>query len=1052
MVMALFQKLSIKYQAKTLELFGYFRILRTSSSSIPFRPFIMKKAMKLWGGLWFFACTTTFAQEEIYPVNGVRDTRPAVYLFTHATLFSDYQTRLEDASLLIRDGMVEAVGQDLAPPAEAQVIDLQGKFIYPGLIDLYSDYGLSDVPKSSSFSFNQKEQLDRKTEGPFNTNDAIKSQYQAAEDFSINDKEANEYRQAGFGAVLTHKRDGLARGSSALVSLTDEAANRAVLVSEAAAHYSFDKGSSQQFYPISKMGFIALLRQTYLDAAWYQTERNEQYRDESLEAWIAQQELPQFFDAPGWIQMLRADQLGDEFGVQYILRGSGDEYQRIDQIKATQAPVVIPINFPEAYEVEDPYDAEHVALQDMKHWELAPTNAGRLAAQDIPLAITADGLSKKSDFWKNLRQAVKYGLTEEDALKALTYTPAQLVHAEDQLGSLTPGHVANFLITSDNLFEEEALIYENWIQGKPFVINDKEAPDLAGIYQLQVADTTYTLAITGKPGKAKFAIQHADSVRTPVDARVSRTTITLSFAPRPQASGRMRLSGYIDGQTLKGSGQQADGTWTSWQATYQEAPKEKAPPAAEANTSPTADTATDTLTKLVYPFMPYGHEQLPAAGTYLIRGATVWTNESDGVLENADVLVSDGKIAQVGTNLSDQKATVIDGTGKHLTSGIIDEHSHIALASVNDIATNSAMVRMEEVVDSEDINIYRQLSGGVTAAQLLHGSANPIGGQSALVKLRWGAAPRDMLIDGADGYSKFALGENVKRSSNENSIRYPQTRMGVEQVYRDAFTQARAYDQQWKDYRGLSSKQRDATAAPRRDLALETLAEILNQERFITCHSYVQSEINMLMHVADDFDFTVNTFTHILEGYKVADKMAAHGAGGSTFSDWWAYKFEVRYAIPYNATLMTLAGVTTAINSDDAEMARRLNQEAAKSVKYGGMSEEDAWKMVTLNPAKLLHLDDRMGSIKAGKDADLVLWTDHPLSIYAQAEKTMVDGRIYFDLEEDARRREQMAQERNRLIQKLQTAKKNGADTQKASSTTRQLFHCDDIVGVDTRH
>ncbi len=985
-----------------------------------------------------------FAQEGIYPVNGVRDTRPGVYLFTNATIFSDYQTRLDSASLLIRNGVVEAVGNNLTAPAGAQEIDLAGKFIYPGLIDLYSDYGLSEVPTRAPFSFGSREQLERTTEGPYNTNDAIKSQYQAVEDFKTQDAAAKAYRQLGFGAVLTNKRDGLARGTSALVSLSDEPPNKVVIRRRAGAHYSFDKGSSPQYYPISKMGFLALLRQTYLDAAWYPTQRNDGYRDESLEAWIGQQELPQFFDAPGWLQMLRADQLGDEFNVQYVLRDNGDAYQRLDAVQATGAALIVPLTFPDAYDVSDPYDAEHVALQDMMHWELAPTNPGRLAARGITFALTADQLTKGDDFWKNLRQAIRHGLSEEDALRALTDTPARLIRAEDQLGSLQPDRLANFIITSDNLFDDEVILYENWIQGKPFIINDRDAPNLSGKYNLEVANTTYPLEISGKPGKPKFTINLADTTRVTAEAKVDRTTLTLSFPPQKGAKERVRLSGYVDGQALKGSGQRADGTPVNWQATFQDDLEAKEDTAEQASTA----VDLDSLTRITYPFMPFGNEVLPQAGTYLIRGATVWTNEADGILEQADVLISDGKIAQVGPNLSADGATLIDGSGKHLTSGVIDEHSHIALASINDIAVNSGMVRMKEVVDSEDINIYRQLAGGVTAAQLLHGSANPIGGQSALVKLRWGASPREMLIEGADPYIKFALGENVKRSSNQESIRYPQTRMGVEQVYRDAFTQAQAYQKQWQDYNALSSRQKSDASSPRRDLALEAMVEILNDERFITCHSYVQSEINMLMHVADDFDFRVNTFTHILEGYKVADKMAKRGVGGSTFSDWWAYKFEVRYAIPYNAALMTMAGVTTAINSDDAEMARRLNQEAAKSVKYGGMSEEEAWKMVTLNPAKLLHLDDRMGSIRVGKDADLVLWSDNPLSIYAQAEKTMVDGRLYYDQEEDARKQEQIAQERNRLIQKQLVAKKDGAATQKPSSTTRALFHCDDIVGL----
>ncbi|MEL7148489.1 MAG: amidohydrolase family protein, partial [Bacteroidota bacterium] len=393
--------------------------------------------------------------------------------------------------------------------------------------------------------------------------------------------------------------------------------------------------------------------------------------------------------------------------------------------------------------------------------------------------------------------------------------------------------------------------------------------------------------------------------------------------------------------------------------------------------------------------------------------------------------------------------------GKHLTSGIIDEHSHAALSGVNEGShAVVAEVRMYDAIDAEDIDIYRQLAGGVTAAQLLHGSANPVGGQSALVKFRWGATPEEMKIDGADGFIKFALGENVKQSNwgDNNTIRFPQTRMGVEQVFADAFTKAQAYDAAWKKYNALPAKSKASAVAPRRDLQLEALAEIVNSQRFISCHSYVQSEINMLMKVAESFNFRVNTFTHILEGYKVADKMAEHGVGGSTFADWWAYKFEVKEAIPYNAALMQQAGVTVAINSDDAEMARRLNQEAAKTVKYGGMSEEDAWKTVTLNPAKLLHLDDRMGSVKVGKDADLVRWSDHPLSIYTKAEKTMVDGVIYFDVERDEQMRKEIASEKARLVNKMRGDKKAGKPTQKPSPRYKHNFHCEDMLMFNAEH
>jgi hypothetical protein len=351
-------------------------------------------------------------------------------------------------------------------------------------------------------------------------------------------------------------------------------------------------------------------------------------------------------------------------------------------------------------------------------------------------------------------------------------------------------------------------------------------------------------------------------------------------------------------------------------------------------------------------------------------------------------------------------------------------------------------VSIADVVNPDDINIYRQLSGGVTAAQLLHGSANPIGGQSALIKLKWGHNPEAFLIANAPKFIKCALGENVKQANwgDFNTVRFPQTRMGVEQVFYDGFLRAKAYEEEMNLF---NSGKSNLTTAPRKDLELEVLLEILKGQRFITCHSYVQSEINMLMHVADSMGFKINTFTHILEGYKVADKMKEHGVGASTFSDWWAYKFEVNDAIPYNAKLMADQGLTVAINSDDAEMGRRLNQEAAKSVKYGGMTEEEAWKMVTLNPAKLLHLDDRMGSLKAGKDADIVLWTTNPLSIDAKVEMTLVDGEVLFDSVRDYQMRLDNQREKARLISKMLASNEKGDPTKPFFKRKKRHFHCD---------
>lgn len=447
------------------------------------------------------------------------------------------------------------------------------------------------------------------------------------------------------------------------------------------------------------------------------------------------------------------------------------------------------------------------------------------------------------------------------------------------------------------------------------------------------------------------------------------------------------------------------------------------------------DVSEPQLVSVTYPNIGYGYPEKPKPEDILFKNATVWTSEDAGILENTDVLVKDGKIVKIGTGLAPGGARTIDATGKHLTAGIIDEHSHIAALAINEAGQNSsAEVKMTDVVDPEDIDIYRNLGGGVTSIQLLHGSANPIGGRSAILKLKWGESADQMIYDNAPKFIKFALGENVKQSNWESFDRFPQTRMGVEQVFVNYFQRARDYEAKKKSGRSY-----------RYDEELEVLVEILNGERFITCHSYVQSEINMMMKVAEQFGFTVNTFTHILEGYKVADKMAAHGVGGSTFSDWWAYKFEVNDAIPYNAAIMASQGVTVAINSDDGEMSRRLNQEAAKTIKYGGLSETEALELVTINPARLLHIDYRVGSIREGKDADLVLWHDHPLSIYARAEKTMIEGAVYFDLEKDKKQQEAIQKERNLLINLMLREKAAGSDTQGPSQNKKEQFHCDSL-------
>lgn len=986
--------------------------------------------------------------QSTFPINGVEDKDAAVYAFTHTTVHVDAKTVLTDATLLVHKGRVIGVGAGVSIPKGAIETDLKGKHIYPSLIDAFSTYGVEQPKKEKKE--NPGPQYDADKKGAFTWNDALNPEVSAAEKFTPDSKKAEELRKQGFGVTVSMVRDGIARGTSALVLTGDGSANENLLQPNVAANYSFSKGTSNQNYPSSQMGAIALLRQTYLDADWYSNlNDNTKEMNLGLEAWNGTQSIPQLFEAPDLLSILRADKVGDEFGKQYVFLGNGTEYRRINAVKKTGGSFIIPLKFPDALDVEDPFDAQLASYEELLHWELAPTNAKVLKAAGVPFALTMEGLEKEAEFWPAVRTAIKAGLDSISALEALTTVPAQMLGLKE-VGSLQKGNLANFLITSKDLFNENNIILEHWLKGKQYKISEAEGDSINAVYSLEIGRRAWNLEFTGTEDKPSVKLLVNDTTKLDVAFTLKNELVTLAFADEKNAKEKYRLTGRKDGKNFKGKGQYPNGTWTDWKLIYTSEIEKKEKGEKEKKEEEKKDEAKkDTvLGNVVYPFMAYGYTEAPKQEAVVIRKATVWTNEKDGILEVADVFLEGGKIKAVGKGLSVPAGTKeIDGTGKHVTSGIIDEHSHIAISKGVNEGTQAvtAEVSISDVVNSEDINIYRQLAGGVTASQLLHGSANPIGGQSGIIKLRWGKLPEEMKVKDAAGHIKFALGENVKQSNwgDYYTSRFPQTRMGVEQVFYDAFYRAKAYKAEWAAFNGLSKKEKSAASAPRRDLELDALVEILDGKRFVTCHSYVQQEINMLMHVADSMGWKMNTFTHILEGYKVADKMKEHGVSGSTFSDWWAYKYEVIDAIPYNAALMHDAGVNVGINSDDAEMGRRLNQEAAKGVKYGGMSQEDAWKMVTLNPAKMLKLDSRTGSLKAGKDADVVVWSNNPLSVYAKAEQTYVDGVLYYSIEKDEAARMALNAERNRIIQKMIAAKKGGAKANKPSKKEHLLYHCD---------
>ncbi|MCH8856667.1 MAG: amidohydrolase family protein, partial [Proteobacteria bacterium] len=760
-------------------------------------------------------------------------------------------------------------------------------------------------------------------------------------------------------------------------------------------------------YPASLMGSIALKRQTLLNARWAAApapagERREFSASLAALAPVVSGRQTVIANAPDEEDLPRLARLRDEFGLKLIAQGQGREYRQAAALKRLALPVIVPLAYPAAPEVEQPESALDVPLDQLQHWERAPGNAAALQRAGVEFALSTQGLKDvRKDFWPRLRQAVRHGLSPDAALAALTTTPARLLN-QPRLGRLAPGQLAHVIVARGDLFtDDQAEVELSFVDGLPLPTPAWQRFDARGGWSVQPAGgPALSWQIAGSreqptlsvDGKACSLQQRGPELllRWPCDGGATQT---------------LRLLG--QGDRLSGALTLADGRTQAWTATRTQPFDSPAKPAPEVR------PATAALT---YPAGAFGREAPPARPTaVLVRNATLWTSAAAGTLSGADLLVRDGRIAAIGRNLTaPADAVVIDASGRHVTPGLIDAHSHTAInGGVNEFShAITAEVRVGDVLDATDISLYRQLAGGVTTANLLHGSANPVGGQNQVIKLRWGEPAEALKFEGARPGIKFALGENVKRANFPavaGPPRYPFSRMGVEQIMRDAFLAAQAYRDRLK-----------ADPSTRRDLQLDTLVELLERKRVIHIHSYRADEILMFAALAREFGLEVATFQHVLEAYKVAPEIAALGAGASGFSDWWAYKVEVQDAIPYNGAMTHRAGVVTSFNSDSDELARRLNTEAAKALRYGGkawgMSEAEALQFVTLNPARQLRIDHRVGSLEVGKDADFVVWSAHPLSSAARAEQTWIDGRRFFDLTDDARLRERDRAERERLV------------------------------------
>jgi imidazolonepropionase-like amidohydrolase len=1033
------------------------------------------------------------------PILGLRDNAPQKFALTHAEVVVEPGQSIADATVLVEGSSITAMGVAVEIPPGFMSIDLTGKRIYAGLIDAWSE---AKVPHTDLAA------------GHWNEN--VTPQRQAATIATQELADATKLRSQGFTVRVVAPEGGIIKGGSCVVLVSDAEDGRRLLKESAWQHLSLTVPREfKAAYPNSPMGAVALLRQSFHDANWYRDAWDAYLASPELqrpETNVALDSLAKsmvsasfVIDAPNERMAIRADKMAREFSLPLILRGSGREYRAIEPLVAINRPVLLPLNFPETPQVKTLESAEKVTLQDLMHWDLAPENPGRLSTAGVSICLTTDGLADIGDFLKRVRQAVKRGLHPDAALAAVTTTPARLLSMDDHVGQVRPGMLANFFITDGDWLAEKTKVLECWVAGKQFVVSPAANPALDQLVgkwsvtaRVDQADVTMQLelqreedSLTGKLGwplpekvetnepaadpatETQEVDSEADSEKdnetdTETDSKPElvelkdlvqerdrmTATVDLHAVDESLPQGVSRLSWVTiageDGRPkIQASITLPDGRTLPLNVNFIEpvaAAEEQKEEAAEEN-------LVNQPTPILYPLGAYGRtEPISKPTTVLFRGATVWTCDQAGKLATADVLIQDGLIAAIGANLTPPDGCeVVDASGKHLTPGLIDCHSHMATdGGVNESGQAvTADVRIGDFIDNSDISIYRQLAGGLTIANVLHGSANPIGGQNQVIKLRWGASMDALRMSEAPAGIKFALGENVKR----NQSRYPNTRMGVEQIIRDQLIAAREYQAKWQTWR---QGNRDSLP-PRIDLQLEALAEVQRGERWIHCHSYRQDEIVATLDVLEEFGIQIGTLQHILEGYKVADRMAAHGAMGSSFADWWAYKFEVFDAIPYNGALMHDRGVVVSFNSDDGELARHLNTEAAKATKYGGVPEEEALKFVTLNPAKQLRIDQYVGSITVGKQADLVLWSGRPLSTLSRCEQTWIDGKKYFDVQTDQTLRERDAALRATLIQKALADKQPEKKQEKSEVPEEERWFRHDVYctahgGLRTGH
>jgi len=928
---------------------------------------------------------------------------------------------LERGTILIRDGLIEAVGPNPLVPPEARIWAMDGQTIYAGFIEPYYVTTLTNRPVRHDASepedlgfgsvnfFGVPGENEAAAKLPGYEVPSVHPQNRVVLSYQPPAEVLDSLRELGFTAANVVPAKGVIRGTSVFTLLANARPNETVLKPDTFQHIAFEPQTGPASkYPASLMGVIAVIRQTFLDAEYYETQtttnsppgRSRLEFNPALESLrsVRARKLPVVLESGNVLMVERAAALAREVGFEAVILASGQEWRRPELVQSAGLPFIVPVNYPDLPRISDDDDWVQLNLDQLRIWDWAPENPAVIRRQGVDLAFTTYGLSDKKNFRKNLRLSLARGLSEEDSTAALTTIPAKLCGLQNLLGTIEPGKMANLtVVKGKSFFESNSKVSEVWIEGK--------------LYRVELEP--------GKPREGET--NRMEVARSPEEGDPARR-------PKPAAEPKSDTASVSAGSK-----------------------PDPVPGAKKAGDSELFDQLGKRLAK--HPWEGEGKGILAEPESILIRGATLWTCGPGGVIPAGDLWIVGSKIAGIGpagTNF--QRSTgrsplIIDGHGLHVTPGLIDAHSHsMILGAVNEATLPStAMVRVEDVINSETANIYQQLAGGLTMANLLHGSANPIGGQNCVIKLKNGALPAQLKFTNAPPGIKFALGENVKQSNwgERNTSRFPQTRMGVPTFLENRFQAARSYSHQWETYG------RTGGPRPRRNLELEALVEILEGKRLIHCHSYRQDEILVFLRLMEQLGIKVGTLQHVLDGYKVADEIASHGAGASTFSDWWAYKFEVWDAIPYNGSLMRDRKVLVSFNSDSSDLARRLHLEAAKAVKYGKTPEEEALKFVTHNPARQLHVQDQVGSLEPGKDADFVIWSHSPLDSRTICLQTWIEGKKYFERSREPARSAALGLERKALLDKARkvmrlTDKPAGNLESPASTFQEVLRHCDD--------